>query len=198
MTAVWLAQLSPDQQKLLVRLPYRVGAFVSSSDSTGGMEADVQEKLALRTLLTAYVQDTLKSPQVQALMEATIQHQPEWPQWLEGLETVPAECREAIDLLSEFMHPKELGAFKSNLIEIAITVALAFREIDVTAVGVQKLSIYGRLWLERWQAFIQGRAMTGQDEILNVSAAEKAALQQIGRALDRDVEIGGTVLSAAG
>lgn len=194
--STWLDQFNPEQQQLLVRLPYRVGAFISNADSTGGMEADVQEKLALRTLLTAYVQDTLKSPQIQVLMEATIARQNEWPQWVDALEGVPGECAEVLALLGEFMHPKELGAFKSNLIEIAITVALAFREIDVTADKIEKISIYSRLWIERWSAFIKGRSLTAQDEILNVSASEKKALLEIGRALDRDVQIAGTVLRA--
>jgi hypothetical protein len=188
---MWLERFTPDQRRLLVRLPYRVGAYISSSDNTGGMAADVQEKMALRTLLTAFVQDTLKSQEIQELMEETITKQSEWPQWVDDLDNVPDECRQIVDLLNDCLSAKEIGAFKSNLIEIALTVAMAFREVDVTASNVEKLKVYSNLWIERWRAFVGGKALIGSDEVLNVSAAEKAALVKLGHALQRDIRIAG-------
>lgn len=188
---MWLERFTEEQRRLLVRLPYRVGAYISSSDNTGGMAADVQEKLALRTLLTAFVQDTLKSQEIQELMEETIRLQSQWPQWIENLDQVPDECRQIIALLADCLSAKEIGAFKSNLIEIALTVAMAFREVDVTANNVEKLKVYSNLWLERWRAFVGGKALIGSDEVLNVSEAERGALIKLGEALQRDIRIAG-------
>ncbi len=194
---MWLGQLSADDQRLLVRLPYRVGLFISVADTTGGLVADMEERQALRVLLTAYVQDTLKSQQIQVLMEETIAQQGDWPQWGEGLDAVPAECMQAITILSPILNTKGLGAFKGNLIEIALTVAMAFREVDSGASTAERLRIYMGLWRDRWQAFIAGKAMSAQDEVLNISAAEQQALRALAKALERDIRLGGRTLKGA-
>ncbi len=194
---MWLGQLPAEDQRLLVRLPYRVGLFISAADTTGGLVADMEERQALRVLLTAYVQDTLKSQQVQALMDATIGQQADWPQWGTDLTTVPNECVQALTILSPILTAKELNAFKGNLIEVALTVAMAFREVDADASLLVRMRIYMRLWRDRWQAFISGQAMSAQDEILNVSAAEQQALQSLAKALERDIRLGGRILKGA-
>ncbi|MES2728623.1 MAG: hypothetical protein V4621_00810 [Pseudomonadota bacterium] len=194
---MWLGQLPPDDQRLLVRLPYRVGLFLSAADTTGGLVADMEERQALRVLLTAYVQDTLKSQQIQILMEETIAQQSDWPHWGDEISAVPSECVQAITLLSPILNAKDLSAFKANLIEIALTVALAYREIDKATHGLTRMNIYLHLWLDRWRAFIAGDAISAQDEILNVSAAERQALQLLAQSLERDIRLGGRTLKGA-
>lgn len=194
---MWLGQLPAADQRLLVRLPYRVGLFVSSADTTGGLVAEMEERQALRVLLTAYVQDTLKSQQIQVLMNETIAQQNDWPQWGENLNAVPNECAQALTILSPILTAKELNAFKGNLIEVALTVAMAFREVGSNVSLLSRARIYLRLWRDRWQAFIGGQAMSAQDEILNVSAAEQQALQALATALERDIRLGGRILKGA-
>jgi hypothetical protein len=73
-----LNDLPDDIRLLVVRLPYRVGFYVSASDKTGGEESDAAEMAALEGIVTFYVEDFCKSEFAQAVMLETIQRKAEW------------------------------------------------------------------------------------------------------------------------
>ncbi len=170
---------SSHEKDLLIRLPYRVGMWLSESDAGGGDEAAFQEKQALQSIIIAYAEDFCKSEAAQLIMEQTIRHKDSWDSWNENIESVPDECREAMITLSRTLPLKELSSFKDNLIEIAYSVAMVYREFDDEASFGERLKTYITLWIERLQAFLQGNAIQSQDEILNISPHERKALDEL-------------------
>ena len=167
----------------LIRLPYRVGLWVSESDDTGGDEADEKELIVLQSLIMAYAQDFCKSEFVQGLMEETVKHRSQWESWHANTEQVEQECRELIYFLQDHLPKKELNAFKANLYEIGYSVAMAYREFDEDTPFVEKLKAYLTLWIAQVRAALSGTAPKTEDEILNISSSEKMALDKLKNAL---------------
>ncbi len=114
--------------KMLIALPFRVGLWVSEADKSGGTDSDVAERQVLETMVTAYAEDYLKSEFVQRSMDRTVRAQSQWEDWSRNLDYVLAECREVVNALMPIVPPKDLTAFKMNLYEIGLNVALAFTE----------------------------------------------------------------------
>ena len=123
-----LDQFPEDTYRTLIALPYRVGLYISMSDKTGGKASETQELAALENVVTFYVEDTLKSEFAQTIMLATLQHKAYWPEWSLEIEQVPQECEYIAAYLIDRIDERKLAGFKNNLIEIAMTVALAYRE----------------------------------------------------------------------
>lgn len=119
---------SPSDRELLVRLPWRVGMWVSSSDSDGGDEASAAEAEALAAIIVGFVSDSCKGELIQKLMEETVLRRAEWPSWSGDIDSVPEECRIAVDTLSGVLGPRDLASFKANMIEIGFAVASAWDE----------------------------------------------------------------------
>lgn len=126
---------------LLVRLPVRVGFWISQVDTTGGDAALESERTAINTMVTAYAEDYLKSEFVQRLMEKTVAERAEWSHWLDKLDAVPDECGRAARLLKDRISDRDLKTFKHNLLDIGLAVAMAFSEVD----NVRKTSPFKRL-----------------------------------------------------
>lgn len=184
-----LDQFSEDQRKMLIALPYRVGLWVSSSDSSGGDDADEAEQIALQTIVQGFAEDFLKSEFVQRLMEQTVAHRSEWPQWGAHLDEVPAECSRAIELLLEDIDRKELTSFKLTLMEIATAVAMAYREIDTQGNLAIRMRVMAHVMKDRMQAMIGRRKAKTLDELLNISEYEQDALHRLAEALDLSADI---------
>ncbi|HEY8189923.1 MAG TPA: hypothetical protein VIF12_04515 [Micavibrio sp.] len=182
----YLDTFTQDQRNLLVALPYRVGLWVSSSDTTGGDDADKAEMIALSSIVTSYAEDYLKSEFVQALMEEMISRSAEWSQWGRNLDEVAGECIRAVSMISERLDRKDAMSFKYNLMEIATSVAMAYRELDHNQSFLFKLRVYSRVMIDRKRAKQGGRITGTLTEMMNISAAEQAALDSLSRALGLD------------
>ena len=179
-----LDEFTKDQRDLLVALPHRVGLWIGSVDSTGGSEAEDAEMQALSVIVTGFAEDFLKSEFVQAMMEETVRRKDEWDGWEKHLDDVPAECMRATDLLAERISRKELASFKLTLMEIATSVAMAYREFDDTADISSRAKVYGRIIMDRLGALLRGGKAHTMDEILNISDLERKALDKLVESLD--------------
>lgn len=179
-----LDRFTEDQRNLLVALPYRVGLWISSSDTSGGEEADAAELQALATIVTGFGEDFLKSEFVQRLMEETLAQQDMWPAWDHNLDEVPAECTRAVDILAEALDRKELASFKLTLMEIATAVAMAYREIEDTGDIALRMRIFIRVLMDRIQAAMAHRPARTMDELMNISESEQSAIDRLATALD--------------
>ncbi|MGZ9097314.1 MAG: hypothetical protein ACXW30_03340 [Micavibrio sp.] len=179
-----LEDFTKDQRDLLVGLPYRVGLWVSLSDSTGGGEANEAEAEALAAIVTGFSEDFCKSEFVQAMIEETVSRRSEWREWTRNLDDVPGECIRATDLLTERLERKEVTSFKLTLMEIATSVAMAYRESDHNQDFSFRLKVYGRVMVERLRAVFTGQRARGVDEFLNISDAEQKALDVLSQTLD--------------
>lgn len=179
----FLASLDDAELQLIVSLPYRVGLFVSACDSTGGDASAAQELEALATLLTSFTEDTCKSEFAQAVMEETIARRSQWAGWGGDLTLVPADCTRAIDVLADKIDIKHLYAFKQNLIEIATAVAMAYRELDRSRNLTDHLCAYAAVAGEKFRAAIGGRHIKSNAHLMNISRAERKAIDAITIAL---------------
>lgn len=120
--------LSKEEINLLIRLPYRIGYWMSLYDKRGGESSNKAELQALETMIISYTQDTCKSEFVQQIMEKTVRHRSEWSLWQQNIDSLPCEIEEAYKILARQLTVNEIGYFHRNLTEIAVIVAQAFRE----------------------------------------------------------------------
>lgn len=125
-------QFPPDIYKTIVALPYRVGLYISMSDRTGGSVSEDRELAALENIVTFFVEDALKSEFAQTVMLSTLQHKAHWADWRENIDDVLNETVEILGYLEDRIDGRNLTAFRNNLLEIAITVANAYRETQAT------------------------------------------------------------------
>jgi hypothetical protein len=175
----FLDKLTPDQRNLVIRLPYRIGVWVSQSDTSGGREADESERQALSNILHAFAEDLFGSEMLQYIMSETIRQKNDWPSWNVQVDLVPGECGDAITLVREFGEPKDVKAFKNHLMEIAGAVALAFHEEDSSRSFLAAIGLYVSHLFSR-----SGRKRRRFSDFLNVSTSESEALVAIADALE--------------
>lgn len=173
----YLSQLPPDLQDLLVRLPFRVGYFISESDQTGGDESAEAERQAIENIVTFYVEDTVKGEFAHEVMNQTLARKAEWAEWTAHIGRVDEECHKMTDSLVGVIDMKEVIAFQNNLLEIAIVVAQAYREFDAKAGMTQKFQVYWALFIRRLIAAFRGDAMQSNEDLLNISPAERSAIK---------------------
>ena len=128
-----LQEFSPEEHEQIIRLPFRVGMWISQSDTTGGSESASAERDVLNTIVAAYAEDYLKSEFVQRLMEETLAKRDEWDKWSDNIAELPAECGRLLGLLATRVPSSDVNNFKNNLMDIAIAVAMAFRETSTIA-----------------------------------------------------------------
>jgi len=125
-----LEKLSAEQTQKIIALPYRVGLWVSDSDRSGGDASAEAEMIALESIVTAFAEDYLKSELVEEVMRLTLQHKKEWTNWGDGMENMPSECKDIIDSMKSHIPSNDVLAFQQNLVDIGISVAMAYREDD--------------------------------------------------------------------
>lgn len=175
----FLDKLTPDQRSLIIRLPYRIGLWVSQSDTSGGREAVESEGQALSNILHAFAEDVFGSETLQYIMSETIRQKSEWASWNTQVDLVPGECGDAITLMREFGEPKDVKALKNHLMEIAGAVALAFREEDSSRSFFAALSLYISHLFSG-----SGRKRRRFGDFLNISTSESEAVGAIADALE--------------
>ncbi len=167
----------------LIRLPYRIGFWLSQSDQTGGDASDELEQQALESVILSYGEDVCKSEFTQSIMEKTVRLYEDWDTWTDHIEDVPKECESLIYMLSSEVSPKFLEDFKESLFEIAETVALAYREIEEKETNfLDNVYIQIRIIQKKWDAFIKSYDFS-LDHVLNISPSEEAALRTLKGAL---------------
>lgn len=169
--------LSYEQKEILIRLPFRVGVWISSSDSSGGEESEARELRALETVIASYAEEYLKSEFVQKLMEKTFAGKAGWSGWTRGIETVPEDCARLMSSLETLLPVRELDAFRENLLDIALAVAMVYREEgEVNESDAPETGIIGAL------RRLLGVA-SAQPVHSNISFAERKALSRLAAAL---------------
>ncbi|MGB4106480.1 MAG: hypothetical protein WBK55_01635 [Alphaproteobacteria bacterium] len=177
----FLEKFTQDQRDLMVRLPYRIGLWISQSDTAGGSEADERERQALSNILHAFAEDLFGSENLQYIMSETIRQKSNWPSWSKDVELVPGECADAITLMRDHGEPKDVKALKNHLMEIAEAVALAFHEEDSRTSVFSAVGLYVSHLFSKNKRRQRGRSF---GEFLNVSTSEREALNVIVDALE--------------
>ncbi len=170
-------------------LPFRVGLYISESDQTGGDESAEAERKALENIVTFYVEDTVKGEFAHEVMLHTLNSKAKWVEWANDIHKVPEECLNLTYMLKDAIEPKEILAYKQNLIEVAIAIAQAYCEFDENSSALTKLEAYFTLFLKRMQAMFGGEKMEpSNDYVLNISPSERAAIELLSKNLDVQVQ----------
>ncbi len=166
------SQISPTDEETLISLPYRVGLYVSYSDISGGWDAQEKELQALTGILRAYSEDFCKSEFSQKVLMDSLCARDRWPAWSQNIENVPQESARIVKLLTPIFNDSELNEFKEVLVEIALAVAMAFRET-----GPEMQPMPDQLGFTDLLRRIIGAHPT-EDPLshVNISATEKSAL----------------------
>ena len=185
-----LNELPDETRRSIVRLPYRVGLFVSMSDQTGGSESDDAEMAGLANVVTYYVEDFCKSEFAQGIMLETLRHKDDWSTWKHDIQTVPEDCKKVFDELTGRQEMKDIVAFKNNLLEIAIAVAMAYREFDGSKSWIERSKIYFTVLMQKIKASLKGEQAESADQVLNISRDEKAAINLLAATLGIHHKVG--------
>ena len=178
-----LNDLDDDLQKQVVKMPYRIGMFVSQSDTVGGDKADEKELQALEVIVTSYAEDYCKSEFIEQVMRQTVLSKSAWDEWAKNINSVPEECQALLHQLEETMAEKDLNAFKSILYEIGRAVALAYRELDSSVSGMVMMRRRFRFFKQKMVARKTGQEQLRWEQYLNISGAEQRALDKLQDAL---------------
>lgn len=175
-------ELSLDQQRLIVQLPYRAGLYISESDQAGGTESDVQEAQVLSNIIHGFAQDVMGAESIQHIISATLALQEKWPEWIGDLDNVPAECVEVIMLIEESIGHKDSRAFATQMYEIGEAVALAFREYQ-GGDFFSDLKLRLVFWRDQIAARKAGRREKSFEEYKSISLDERVALKKLAAGL---------------
>jgi hypothetical protein len=166
--------LSSTDEAVLVSLPYRIGLYVSYADVTGGWEAQDREQQSLANILRQYSEDFCKTEFCQKLLMETLMRRDQWPAWSQNIDSVPQEAEKVADILSGIFKEKDLRAFKEVLVDVALSVAMAFHEgrdghyepkTEISA------GFFG--------FFKKGSSKDNAFDHMHISHAERAALKRI-------------------
>jgi hypothetical protein len=176
-----LSQLTDEERVAVVSLPYRVGLYVSFSDLSGGWDAQEQELEMLTSILREFAEDFCKGEFSQKVLAECLRGRDKWPAWSQNIDTVPAEAEMALETINLALSEKSLLDFKTVLFDIAVSVAMAFRE-DGDAVASSGGSFFTKI------VGLMGLtiATSTKDKLahINVSVSERKALATLSKALD--------------
>jgi hypothetical protein len=180
----FLDELSDSDRENIVSLPYRVGLWISQSDTSGGDDSDAEEHQALVNILHGYAGEVFGAETVQHIISETLQKKDSWDIWAKKIEDVPGDCMLAVDALALVVDEKEVSAYRHHLLEIGEAVAVAFREYDSSLSLVEKAKMYGAFANAKLRAMLQKRSYKSFEQFLNVSMAERKTLSTLAHALD--------------
>lgn len=180
----FLEMMEEEYRMKVISLPYRTGLWVSESDKTGGDESDDAELVALESIITSFGEDFLKSEFVEEVMQATLDSMDLWDDWGDDLDTVPHDCGKVIDYLRSQLPSGELDNYKQNLMDIATSIAIAYREVDAGGTLFYKLGIYADYYIKKVVATVLKRQHPNLEYALNISRDEKRALSILANSLD--------------
>jgi|JI10StandDraft_1071094.scaffolds.fasta_scaffold149328_2 hypothetical protein len=179
----YLDHFNEEQRELLIKLPYRAGLWVSVSDTTGGDDSDEAEKMALANIVRSFTEDFLKSEFVEEVMRETVARRDQWDKWSTQTDAIPDEVRKGIEIASAHIDYKHIHALKLSLMDVAMAVAMAYRELDESTPLMAQVRIYSKYWLEHVRAYILKTQPPIMEQFLNISQDEHKALDILSGAL---------------
>lgn len=157
-------------------LPYRIGLYVSYADITGGWEAQEAEQQSLANILRQYSEDFCKTEFTQTVLMEALNRRHEWPSWGRGIDNLPKETGHIVNVLMPLLGEKQMHGFKEVLVDIAISVAMAFQEERDSASLPKAGHKNGAGFLS---LFKKRKPDNGLLDHVHISAAERQALRRV-------------------
>jgi hypothetical protein len=181
----FLDQLSFDQKEMLISLPYRVGLWIGRSDMTGGDKAEEKELNALSSIIRGFAEEIFGSENMQHIISGTMARKEQWPVWAKDINSVPEDCRMAVEVMAQHTDAKDVRVFRNHLMEIGEAVALAFHENMLPDSFLGKAKIYLNYYFSGFKKGPKGRKRSF-DEYLRISPVERKALNMLAKSLGTD------------
>jgi hypothetical protein len=179
----FLEQFSDEEKNMIVSLPYRAGIWIGSVDETGSTVSDLHERVSLRDTIEKKASGLFESAFVHEVMVELKRRDVEWDKWQGQVGDILADCKSAVKIVETKMTEHDTNAYKRNMMQIATSVALAFREFDEKAGFFKKLGVYTRIGIDKILGGIKGESYSSE-QLLNISLAEDLALAKLAKALD--------------
>lgn len=182
----FLKEFSKEERTMLASLPYRVGLWVSSSDSTGGSDSDQQEEAALERAITGIAQGMFESAFVHEVIAETFLSKQDWASWAANVQTVPADCVTAVKFMQGRLSQRDIDAYRRILMQVGLEVARAFREYDRSEPFLSRIVRWISIGVDRIFGIMHGEKYVSED-LLNISYDEDLALNELAKALRGEV-----------
>jgi hypothetical protein len=120
--------MSATEDELVIKLPFRVGLWLSRVDDQRGILDDKVERAALRKAIENVARYHVSSPFVRNALANTLANQDKWVEWAAGVDTVLGDCAVALEMVGAQGQPEDLKAYRAVLMQTAICVAEAYQE----------------------------------------------------------------------
>ncbi len=182
----FLSAFSKEERMILASLPYRVGLWVSSSDTTGGQDSDQEEEAALERAITAIAQGMFESAFVHEVIAETFLNKQEWRNWANNIKTVPEDCVAVIKFMQGRISQRDIDAYRHILMQVGLEVARAFREHSHAGPFLHRLIRWISIGVDRIFGIMHGDKYVSED-LLNISYDEDLALNELAKALRGEV-----------
>ena len=166
----------------MASLPYRIGLFVSKSDTRGGEEANQQELQVLSNIINGFARDIFSSEMIQYIMQDTVMREADWPRWARKTASLQQDCQDVLSILAKHGTQKDIRAFQNHMMEIGEAVARAFNEYQEEGAAQQVLRKF-EYQVHKLQVLLGREKQQSEYEFLSVSKQEKGALAVLAGAL---------------
>jgi len=116
------------ESDLIVKLPYRVGLWVSRADDAPGIVDDKLERAKLKEVITRVAKYHESSPFVRTTLAKTLKQTDKWTEWSAELDTILEDCTQGLDIFKAQGREDDMKVYRAVLMQTAIAVAEAFQE----------------------------------------------------------------------
>ena len=172
-----LSDLLPEENELVVSLPYKAGVWMSHADDVKGSEDDKREMHALEGVIKAMAKLNKKSDFVRDVARETLDQKKYWPLWHGQVDAFSTDCKKAIAFLKDYVSKEDLHEYRLFLWRIANGVAQAHSEP-----GCEK-HFNENLISGFFEKIAEKLGAEDHEAYLNISTEEKSALSRLKEAL---------------
>jgi argonaute-like protein implicated in RNA metabolism and viral defense len=120
--------MSASESDLIVKLPFRVGLWMSRTDDAPGLLDDKLERAKLKDVITKVAKFHESSSIVRTTLAKTLSQAGKWADWSAGLDTVLADCETGLQVIKAQGGEEDMKVYRAVLMQTAICVAEAFQE----------------------------------------------------------------------
>jgi hypothetical protein len=158
--------MTATERDLIIKLPYRVGLWISRADDKLGFFDDKVERARLEAVIERVAKHHETSSFVRNILANTLSHANDWPEWAAGVDTILADCKTGLNIVKAQSSDEDVKTYRVVLMQTAVCVAEAFQEDETVEAGLPTIP-----------------SANDQGIPENISKAEKRALEQLKKAL---------------
>lgn len=183
----FLEKFSNADKELLIALPYRVGVWLSQIDDQGGEDSDYKEQTTLKDIIYKKGRGMFESAFVHEVLAETCTREKDWALWETKVDNVLDECHKAKGVLEKSLEERDVNAFILTLMDVAVEVAVAYREFDNEAGHTEKFFTNIKIMIDKLIGLF-ARESYISERLLNISYKEDVGLTKLAHALGLDAD----------